>query len=87
MIQNLDELERLLKLLRSHGVYTFKWSGLEFLISDQIDFQSPRDLLKDPDLPTQAELDAAVGLPVGDIDDPFIDYNSQQVVDDENPEG
>lgn len=81
MIQNLDELDKLLKILRSQGVYTFKWNGLELLMSETVPglIQSP---LSDPSIPSQSELDAAVGLPVGDLDDPFLTYNEQTINED-----
>jgi len=88
LIQNLDELERLLKILRSNGVYTFKWNGLELLISEPSQFEVPSDLTGTiPNFPDQETLDAVVGMPVGDIDDPFLNYNENQVVKNEDQQG
>lgn len=77
MISTLGELEQLLKILRSQGVHTFKWSGLEFIMTEhaltpeQI-IQSSNPIAANPEFPTQAELDRAVGLPVGGLEDPFV---------------
>lgn len=81
MIQNLDELEKLLRILRSQGVYTFKWDGLELLMSESVPgLTSPT--LADPSMPSQSELDAAVGMPVGGLDDPFLTYNERPIDED-----
>jgi hypothetical protein len=81
MIKDLGELEQLLKLLRSQGVMSFDWGTLSIELGDLpgevIQESEFIDMESEPKIPTQSELDIMVNMPVGGIDDPFLDYNNR----------
>lgn len=79
MIQSLEDLEKVLKILRTQGVTSFKHSGLEILLGDLPSQEYPLqpEQQASPEYPSQAVLDRAVGLPVMGLDDPFLTYNEQ----------
>lgn len=85
MVSSLDELEKLLKILRAQGATSFKANGLEVVLGDlpeQFETRSV-DSAEETQMPSQAELDRAVGLPVGGLEDPFLLYNEQPIAEDE----
>lgn len=77
MIKTIKDLEDLLVLIRKQGVFEFKMGDLEMRLQDmQVDLPITEALPEEPvQYPSQEELDRAVNLPVGDIDDPFVTYN------------
>lgn len=84
MIKDLGEIEKLLTILRSQGVSAFKWNGLEIALDPSFIIPHQGIPLTDPSYPTQSELDRAVNLPVGGLDDPFLNYN-EQVINEDQP--
>lgn len=81
MIQTLEDLEKVLKILRTQGVTSFKFNGLEISLGDLPSQAHSQSLQEEVNLeyPTQAELDRAVGLPVMGLEDPFLTYNEQPI--------
>ena len=75
MINTIEDLDKALKVLRDHGVTHFKMKDFDISLEQKpLEIQLPNDL-NPKSFPEQSELDKMVGMPVGDIDDPFLDYS------------
>lgn len=82
MIKTIEDLEKVLKVLRAQGVSSFKFDGLEMTLADLPQTENAIIQNNDLEIPSEEDLDKAVGLPVMGIDDPFLTYN--EIGSDEN---
>lgn len=84
MIKTIEDLERVLKLLREQGVTSFKYEEMNIVLGDLPQAEEVRAEEERKSLPTQSQLDMAVGLPVSGFDDPFLDYSVNQSAEGED---
>lgn len=82
MVKTIEDLEKVLKVLRTQGVSSFKFEGLEMILTDIPQSENAVIQNNDLEIPSEEDLDKAVGLPVMGIDDPFLTYN--EIGSDEN---
>ncbi len=83
MIKTIEDLERVLKVLRSQGVDLFKMDGIEMSLGQMPYKEEGKPLDQVTDAPSEAELDRAVGLPPMGLDDPFLHYNESSINEDQ----
>lgn len=76
MINTIEDLEKVLKLLRKQGVETFKFEMLEIKLGElPQEPMTTADQALEQLIPSQSALDLVVGMPVSGLDDPFLTYS------------
>lgn len=83
MFNTIDDLEKVIKVLRDQGVDKFKFNGLELEMGSLPYRESINSEQVGIEIPGQSQLDQMVGMPSSGLDDPFLDYS---VVEPENHE-
>lgn len=78
MINSLEDLDKALKVLRANGVFEFELNGMKMKLGDLPMQQTAAQEIPDFQMPSQAELDRAVGMPTMGLDDPFLDYSARE---------
>lgn len=84
MINSLEDLDKALKILRANGVFEFEFSGMKMKLGELPGLMggqvtgAAQEQSDESVIPSQDELDRAVGMPAMGLDDPFLDYSARE---------